>query len=279
MSIKWPYKWGKRFNDNLSPKKDDRGFDGIPDGVGAYDARMKERWGCLASRIAEHGCFPRSCYPFPFSPTLSAPWLAWNKNPQCPPDIWENISVSLVPMSGKPLKGLAVQRHSKVKNTLDNINHIELSFSINNDIDLGYGFWLIKDECENFVYAILKSSMFRAWCELTAYTDKWTDKKGHKHQGAGHFAVGMWDTFPIQDIENHLSELGNLSPEIEALFPDNPTVEEAIRRAGQWLKNGWTQSVSFDECMDELCGFGRIPKDYLRKQILAEGFLDAFYGA
>ena len=64
---------------------------------------------------------------------------------------------------------------------------------------------------------------------------------------------------------------------MEALFPDNPTVEEAIKQAGQWLKNGWTQSVSFDECMNELCGYGQIPQQYSREEILEENFLYAFY--
>ena len=90
----------------------------------------------------------------------------------------------------------------------------------------------------------------------------------------------MWDTFPIQDIGKPLSsQLGNLSPAIRNLFAKTPTVktvEEAIKQAGQWRKNEWKQSVSFDECMDELCGFGRIPKKYSRKQILAEGFLKMF---
>ena len=109
------------------------------------------------------------------------------------------VLVPLVPTSKKTFKGLAVQRHSEVKSTLDNINHIELSFSINNDIDLGYGFWLIDDQYKDFVYAILKSSMlFRACCELTAYTEG---------RGEGHFTVGMWDIFPIQDTTMSLSKL------------------------------------------------------------------------
>ena len=213
----------------------------------------------LAERIASQAGITPShnntdCRNNHFMPDLPPRLLAWNKNPQCPPDIWEKISVPLVPTSKKPFKGLAVQRHSKVKSTLDNINYIELSFSINNDIDLGYGFWLIDDQYKDFVYAILKSSMFRAWCKLTAHTDG----------GEGHFTVGMWDTFPIQDIEKPLSQLGNLSSEIRNLFAKTPTVktvEEAIKQAGQWRKNGWKQSVSFDECMDELCGFGHLPSD------------------
>ncbi|MBR4399736.1 MAG: hypothetical protein IKT06_02245 [Aeriscardovia sp.] len=48
------------------------------------------------------------------------------------------------------------------------------------------GFWLIRADEADFVYAILKSGMFKAWCELTAYVDD---------QGKGHFAQGMWGHF------------------------------------------------------------------------------------
>ncbi|MBO7717361.1 MAG: hypothetical protein J6S17_00900 [Aeriscardovia sp.] len=57
------------------------------------------------------------------------------------------------------------------------------------------------------------------------------------------------------------------------------TVEGAIACAGYWLSRNVWEKHYFDDCMDELCGFGRIPKNYSRKQILAQGFLDAFYGA
>ena len=63
-----------------------------------------------------------------FMPDLPPRLLAWNKNPQCPPDIWEKISVPLVPTSTKTFKGLAVRRHNEFKNTLDSINPMELSF-------------------------------------------------------------------------------------------------------------------------------------------------------
>ena len=54
-----------------------------------------------------------------------------------------------------------------------------------------HGFWLIQFTEKNidntdFVYAILKSGMFRAWCELTVYTE-----------GKEYFSIGMWDTFPL----------------------------------------------------------------------------------
>ena len=58
----------------------------------------------------------------------------------------------------------------------------------------------------------------------------------------------------------------------------------AIEKAGEWLREGWSKdpsraAISFDDCMDVLCGFGYISSSgYTREQILAEGFLDAFYG-
>ena len=64
------------------------------------------------------------------------------------------------------------------------------------------GFWLFKEEEADFVYAILHSDMFRAWCELTACTT-WCDENGviGKHKGKGHFSAGMWDTFYfLEDI-------------------------------------------------------------------------------
>ena len=45
--------------------------------------------------------------------------------------------------------------------------------------------WLINANANeaDFVYAILKSSMFKAWCELTACTS-YTDSAGTQHRGA-----------------------------------------------------------------------------------------------
>ena len=231
-------------------------FDGMKEACGKGDIYARN---FIAKRLAEHAGINYD--PFSSSvqyhPTLAPEWLKWNKNPQCPPDIWKKISVPLVPTSKKTFKGLAVQRHSKVKSTLDNINHIELSFSINNDIDLGYGFWLIDDQYEDFVYAILKSSMFRAWCELTA-ADKGKEK--------GHFSMGMWDTFPIQDTTIPLSKLSNQY--LANMFKREGgamTVEGAIACAGHWLsRNVWEKhspTLSFEDCMDELCGFDHLPFD------------------
>lgn len=67
-----------------------------------------------------------------------------------------------------------------------------------------YGFWLFKEEEADFIYAILHSDMFRAWCELTARTT-WSDENGiqrtGRHKGDGDFSAGMWDTFYfLEDI-------------------------------------------------------------------------------
>lgn len=167
---------------------------------------------------------------------------------------------------------LVVMRHKECNSTLDYVTYFESFFNNTNQIaDIStYSFWLLKKDIADFAYAILKYSMFEAWCNLMKRV--WPGQK--------HFSEGMWDTFPIQDIGKPLSQLENLSPEIRNLFAKTPTVktvEEAIKQAGQWRKNGWEQSV-FDKCMDELCGFGRIPQGYSREEILKKNFLYAFYG-
>lgn len=163
---------------------------------------------------------------------------------------------------------LVVMRHEEYRSTLKYVTPFESFFNNTSpkaDIST-YPFWLLKKDRADFAYAILKYSMFEAWCNLMVFYSKRSDK---------HFSIGMWDTFPIQDIRKPLSQLENLSPEIKDLFPKTLTVEEAIKQAGQWRKNGWTHfvsSVSFDECMDELCSFGRIPQKYSREEILEKKF-------
>ena len=253
-------KWAQRFYENIDPRPRDMGFDGLGNLETKTENKVKINNECskedkecmrlgfrmdeLKDRISRHAEIPA---------TLPS-YRAWNKNPQCPPDTWKDMSVPIVPKSTKIFKGLAVQRHSQFENTLDNINPIELSFSINNDIDLGDGFWLIKGkyQYENFVYAILKSSMFRAWCELTAYTE-----------GQGHFTVGMWDTFPLPNLT--CSQRGK------------------IITAGRELQKGRKDSQKkLDKLIDGLFtspDSTHILSDKCRIRILAQGFLDAFYGA
>lgn len=243
-------KWAHRFYDNIDPPSDKRGFDHILSGTrntrkkGNEALNLGDRMDELKDRISRHAGTLA---------TLSLPYsyLAWNKNPQCPPDIWKDMSVPLVPTSKKTFKGLAVQRHSEVKSTLDNINHIELSFSMNNDIDLGYGFWLIDDQYEDFVYAILKSSMFKAWCELTA-ADEGEEK--------GHFSTGMWDTFPLPKLTE--------------------SQESAIIIAGQKLRKKWPWAQGeLNKLVDELfvpALLSQFLTNVDRRQILGEGFLKMF---
>ena len=74
-----------------------------------------------------------------------------------------------------------------------------------------YGFWLFKEEEADFIYAILHSDMFRAWCELTACTT-WSDENGNQrtgiHKGDGDFSAGMWDTFYfLEDINLRKEEI------------------------------------------------------------------------
>lgn len=199
---------------------------------------------------------------------------AWNPGDDPNRRAWESTSNQ---------KSLILPRHDPYEKSLEIADYVSSYFpprwpdailayegNTKQEPNRNYGFWLIDEKDADFVYAILKSSMFRSWCELTANTDG---------KGEGHFTVGMWDTFPIQDIKKPLSQLENPSPELSEFLKTCPlktlTVEEAIKRAGQRRKKGWKQSV-FDKCMDELCGFGRIPKNYSRKQILAKGFLGMF---
>ena len=173
---------------------------------------------------------------------------------------------------------LVVPRHTYYEYTLWASDYVENYFPksyqdgkhiIAYGVNVDTGFWLIDASEADFVYAILKSSMFRAWCELTEYDG-----------GAGHFTVGMWDTFPIQDTTMPLSNLPNQY--LANMFKREGgamTVEGAISCAGHWLsRNVWKQhspTLSFDECMDELCGFGPASTSpYSGKQILAKGFSD-----
>lgn len=242
--------WAQRFYENLLDPKQ-MGFDHIVSGnrnTRKKDTKapnlalnLGDRMDELKDRIKNHYA----------STNITQSLITWNKNPQCPPDIWKKISVSLVPTSKKTFKGLAVQRHSKVKSTLDNMNHIELSFSINNYIDLGYGFWLIDDQYKDFVYAILKSSMFSAWCELTA---------ADEGEQEGHFSTGMWDTFLLPKLTE--------------------SQESAIIIAGQKLRKKWPGAQGeLDKLVDELFVPALRPQfltNVDRRQILGERFLKMF---
>ena len=242
--------WAHRFYDNIHPRPGEMGFDDILSGrrntrkKGNKALNLGDRMDELKDRISHHARIPATL-------SLSYSYLAWNKNPQCPPDKWTKMLVIFIPKSTKTFKGLAVQRHSEVKSTLDNINHIELSFSINNDIDLRYGFWLIDDQYKDFVYAILKSSMFRVWCELTA-ADKGEEK--------GHFSTGMWDTFPLPKLTK--------------------SQESAIIIAGQKLRKKWPWAQGeLDKLVDELfvpALLSQFLTNVDRRQILGERFLKMF---
>ena len=83
-----------------------------------------------------------------------------------------------------------------------------------------------------------------------------------------------------------LSELPKpLSDDVEDLFKGEKDIDvkKAIKLAGEWQKNGWkknnrrTLKSDFKKCMTELCSLSLVTYS-LRIQILAEGFLDAFYG-
>ena len=89
--------------------------------------------------------------------------------------------------------------------------------------------------------------MFRAWCELTAYTDG---------KGQRHFTVGMWDTFPLPKLTE--------------------SQESAIIIAGQKLrKNGNGAQGELDKLVDELF-VPTLLSNVDRRQILGERFLKMF---
>ena len=93
--------------------------------------------------------------------------------------------------------------------------------------------------------------MFRAWCELTAYTDG---------KGQRHFTVGMWDTFPLPKLTE--------------------SQESAIIIAGQRLRKKWPWAQGdLDKLVDELFVptlLSQFLTNVDRRQILGKGFLKMF---
>lgn len=92
-----------------------------------------------------------------------------------------------------------------------------------------WGFWLFKEEEADFVYAILYSDMFRAWCKLTACIT-WSDENGvnGKPNGRGHFSAGMWDTFYfLKDINLRKEEIKNAGRD---LSHDVPGARDTLNR-------------------------------------------------
>lgn len=191
-----------------------------------------------------------------FTPTISPRQLSWNKNAS-PFERWDKLrpkfNLKAVWSRANNYDCLAVPRHSKVSDTLNNANYVKYAKNVTRTIYFQKGrkrsnvFWLINAREAPFVYAILKSSMFKAWCELTANTN-----------GAGDFTIGMWDTFPLPDL--------------------TPQRKRNIIKVGRRI--GTQQEC--DDVIDSLFGLPKkIPSSFIfveiRKKILAEGFLDVFY--
>lgn len=241
----------------------------------------------------------------PFSANLPS-YLAWNKNPQCPPKTWNEMMVSLEGKYSTATKStsysylyltykklinnnydltpksrtknweaknshgwkrdkkdgcLIVTRHKPYSTTIHDADYVKTYCTVPNSLiafegpkgNTRNGYWLINDQDSPFVYAILKSSMFRAWCKLTAHTDR----------QEGDFTAGMWDTFPLPALTD--------------------SQKSAIIIAGQERKQGrgWAQG-DLDKLIDGLfvpSALSPLLTLIDRQQILAEGFLDAFYGA
>ena len=158
-------------------------------------------------------------------------------------------------------KSLILPRHNPYEKSLEIVDYVSSYFpprwpdaiiayegNTKQEPDRNYGFWLINEEYADFVYAILKSSMFRAWCELTANTDG---------KGQGHFTVGMWDTFPLPKLTE--------------------AQERKIITAGQDIKKGRPQSQEkLDKFVDRLFKPANSLTDKCRKRILAGEFLKVF---
>ena len=158
-------------------------------------------------------------------------------------------------------KSLIMPRHNPYEKSLEIADYVSSYFpprwpdaiiayegNTKQEPDRNYGFWLINEEYADFVYAILKSSMFRAWCELTANTDG---------KGQGHFTVGMWDTFPLPKLTE--------------------AQERKIITAGQDIKKGRPQSQEkLDKFVDRLFKPANSLTDKCRKRILAGEFLKVF---
>ena len=248
---------GKKWYDRYDKATYNLYFDGMKEAEGKGSDYARN---FIAKRISRQAGINYDPFlPLKYLPALERKWLKWNRDPQCPPQEWQK-NENIEPDSGLILTGLAVLRHNNFAYTLNNVNYITLIFLKDNHINLAKGLWLIEHDVD-FAYAILNYSMFKAWCALTANMP-YEEPAGTKHQGLGHFAAVMWDTFPIQDTKQRLSQL-KLSSDVQGLFSGNPTVEEAITHLGTWLKFGWPSSYpDFDDCMDELCGFGQLPFDF-----------------
>lgn len=306
----WPYKWGKRFYKNLDPPPGKMGFDGITPGSGAKEMeRYEERHDDLARRIANNGAIsfsPSSLY----CPALPSNMLSWSDNPQCPPKMWDEIqlkenvfyisphlrafrsgkvlvkdkdkdciwtrNLNVTTGNGWKINGstsyLCMPRHEKRKAITaksyrfkdvvyldDYLSSKKASYPLILD---SYWLYLIKKAYADFAYAVLRSSMFFAWYLLT---------RNNKVRGEEHFTPGMWDTFPLP---RHDPQNPHKRPE---------DIIRDIKKAGQNLKNGKGTQKDLDNVIDSLfnlpCGVPSSPIFIeMRKKMLAEGFLDAFYG-
>ena len=143
---------------------------------------------------------------------------------------------------------LAIPRHRKYDYTLNRADYVKNVKNID-CIDSGTIyfkkgrersglFWLITASEAPFVYSILKSSMFKAWCGLTANTE-----------GDSHFTEGMWNTFPLPSLTDDQ--------------------KESIIKAGKNRQNP-------DKILDALLNLPCNATDEERKNMLADGFLKTF---
>ena len=80
--------WARRFYDNIYPSPEKRGFDHILSGTRRKKSmealNLGDRMDELENRISSHAEIPATL-PLPYS------YLAWSKNVQCPPKIWDGL--------------------------------------------------------------------------------------------------------------------------------------------------------------------------------------------
>lgn len=303
---------GKTWFDRYDKATFNREFDGMEKYKGSGDVWARN---FIAKRLAKNaGIDFDPDAKDKYCPTLHTEWLKWNKNPQCLPKTWDGLLSKEGKVTYKECKAdihkricvkwyntatytfvfcfcedlklkdwepgedpsrrawkstsnqksLILPRHNPYEKSLEIVNYVgsycppRLSDAIiayegntKQEPHRNYGFWLIDEKDADFVYAILKSSMFRAWCKLTANSG-----------GYSHFAPAMWDTFPLTNLTDDK--------------------ESEIKTAGWELQEGRKDSQKkLDQLIDGLftpADSTHILSDECRIRILAQGFLDAFYG-
>lgn len=132
-------------------------------------------------------------------------------------------------------------------------------------------FWLItsSDSEAPFVYAIFKSSMFKAWCSLTANTD-----------GRSDFTEGMWNTFPLpaltKEQKDRIIEAGAEVLKARENYPDASWAD--LYDPDKMPPDFKKALDALNEIVDALFNLPCSATDEDRKNMLASGFYETFQG-